>query len=78
MRVFIFYGMQVYNGRVYNRQRLTQSQYADVDALAPCAVGGILNPQTIPNIKAKIICGAANNQLHGMPKLVIHHSRYVC
>ena len=33
------------------------------DILAPCATGAVLNPQTIPNIKAKIICGAANNQL---------------
>ncbi|CAG8494546.1 11202_t:CDS:10 [Paraglomus occultum] len=40
--------------------------YEDVDAVAPCAVGGILNPQTIPKIKAKIICGAANNQLHDL------------
>ncbi len=35
----------------------------DCDILAPCAIGGVLNPQTIPMIKAKIICGAANNQL---------------
>lgn len=35
----------------------------DVDVLAPCAVGGILNDTTIPQIKAKIICGGANNQL---------------
>ncbi len=33
------------------------------DILAPCATGGVLNDQTIPGIKAKIICGAANNQL---------------
>lgn len=33
------------------------------DILAPCAVGGILNPRTIPYIQASIICGAANNQL---------------
>ncbi len=33
------------------------------DIVAPCATGAVLNPQTIPNIKAKIICGAANNQL---------------
>jgi len=35
----------------------------ECDILAPCATGGILNSDTIPNIKAKIICGAANNQL---------------
>ena len=33
------------------------------DILAPCATGGILRPSTIPHIQAKIICGAANNQL---------------
>jgi len=36
---------------------------ADVDVFAPCAMGAILNDQTIPEIKAKIICGLANNQL---------------
>jgi len=36
---------------------------AEVDIFAPCALGGILNDQTIPAIKAKIIAGAANNQL---------------
>ncbi len=35
----------------------------DCDILAPCATGAILNAETIPNIRAKIICGAANNQL---------------
>ena len=33
------------------------------DILAPCALGGSINPQTIPDIKAKLIAGAANNQL---------------
>jgi glutamate dehydrogenase/leucine dehydrogenase len=33
------------------------------DVLAPCATGGILNPRTIPGIRAGIVCGAANNQL---------------
>lgn len=33
------------------------------DLFAPNAVGGILNPRTIPLLKAGVICGAANNQL---------------
>ena len=33
------------------------------DILAPCAMGGILNPQTIPQLKCKGIAGCANNQL---------------
>ena len=36
---------------------------ADVDVFAPCAMGGILNDQTIPTIKANIVAGGANNQL---------------
>lgn len=35
----------------------------DVDVLAPCALGGIVNDATIETIKAPIIAGAANNQL---------------
>lgn len=34
-----------------------------VDVFAPCALGGILNDETIPEIKAPIIAGGANNQL---------------
>ena len=33
------------------------------DIFAPCALGGVLNDQTIPQIKAKLVAGAANNQL---------------
>jgi len=33
------------------------------DALAPCALGGVVNAQTIPRIKARIVCGSANNLL---------------
>jgi glutamate dehydrogenase/leucine dehydrogenase len=33
------------------------------DVFAPNALGGSLNPETIPRLKAKIVCGAANNQL---------------
>lgn len=35
----------------------------DVDVYAPCALGAILNDATLPLIKAKVIAGAANNQL---------------
>jgi len=33
------------------------------DLFSPCALGAGLNPQTIPELGAPIICGAANNQL---------------
>jgi len=35
----------------------------DVDVFAPCALGAVLNDSTIPEIKAPIVAGAANNQL---------------
>jgi leucine dehydrogenase len=37
----------------------------DVDAqvYSPCALGGTVNATTLPRLKCKIICGAANNQL---------------
>ena len=37
--------------------------FQDVDILAPCALGNVLNSESIPRIKAKVIAGAANNQL---------------
>ncbi len=33
------------------------------DVFAPCALGGVLNDATIPEIKATVVAGAANNQL---------------
>lgn len=33
------------------------------DIFAPCALGGILNDETIPQLKVEIIAGGANNQL---------------
>lgn len=35
----------------------------DIDVFSPCAFGGIINSKTIPLLQAKIIAGAANNQL---------------
>ncbi|MEO1192343.1 MAG: Glu/Leu/Phe/Val dehydrogenase dimerization domain-containing protein [Pseudomonadota bacterium] len=34
-----------------------------MDIFVPCALGGVLNQASIPNLKARLICGAANNQL---------------
>jgi leucine dehydrogenase len=36
---------------------------ADVDVLAPCALGGVLNGDTVPQLRCRVIAGAANNQL---------------
>lgn len=37
--------------------------FEDLDIYVPCALGGDINDDTIPRIKAKVIAGAANNQL---------------
>jgi leucine dehydrogenase len=33
------------------------------DIFAPCALGGVINDETIPQLKVQIVAGAANNQL---------------
>ena len=35
----------------------------EVDVFAPCAMGAIINPQTLEALRAPVIAGAANNQL---------------
>jgi leucine dehydrogenase len=35
----------------------------DVDVFAPCALGAVLSAQTVPLLRARIVAGAANNQL---------------
>lgn len=49
------YGAKIFSGSdVYS---------ADVDIYAPCALGATINDETIEKLKAKVIAGAANNQL---------------
>jgi leucine dehydrogenase len=36
---------------------------AEVDVVAPCALGGVLNDDTVPALRCRAIAGAANNQL---------------
>jgi len=40
-----------------------EAHMADADVFAPCALGAGLNAKTVPQIQAKIVAGAANNQL---------------
>ncbi|HEV2089028.1 MAG TPA: Glu/Leu/Phe/Val dehydrogenase dimerization domain-containing protein [Cryptosporangiaceae bacterium] len=53
------------------RARFGQVEAVGVDALvgtemdlfSPCALGGALDDETVPALRAEIVCGAANNQL---------------
>ncbi len=57
---------------------------AESDLFAPCALGGVLSADTIPHLKARIVAGAANNQLarhedaaHLMRRGVLYAPDYV-
>jgi leucine dehydrogenase len=49
------YGAKIYNGNDIYKEAM--------DIYAPCALGATINDDTINKIQAKIIAGAANNQL---------------
>ncbi|WP_242454423.1 Glu/Leu/Phe/Val family dehydrogenase [Bailinhaonella thermotolerans] len=36
---------------------------SDIDVYAPCALGGALDDDTVARLRAKVVCGGANNQL---------------
>lgn len=35
----------------------------EADVFAPCALGAVLNDESIPQLRVSVVCGAANNQL---------------
>ena len=39
----------------------------ECDVLSPNALGGVLNPDTIPLLRCRVVCGGANNQLRTDP-----------
>jgi valine dehydrogenase (NAD+) len=47
----------------------------DADIYAPCALGGAIDDETVAMLRARIICGGANNQLAhpGIDKLLEDH-----
>jgi len=48
---------------------------SELDVYAPCALGGALDDDVVPALTARIVCGAANNQLAhpGVEKLLEEH-----
>lgn len=51
--------------RVHGARVVPVDEIASVqaDIFAPCALGGVLNAKSIPQLKARLVCGGANNQL---------------
>lgn len=51
--------------RILDARVVAVNEIADVDAdiFAPCALGGAIDQDTVRRLKARLVCGAANNQL---------------
>lgn len=37
--------------------------HEELDVLAPCALGGVIGPDNVAQLRCRIVCGTANNQL---------------
>jgi leucine dehydrogenase len=48
---------------------------AEVDLLAPCALGGVLDHDTVPGLRCRAVAGAANNQLRADDVAALLHAR---
>lgn len=51
---------ELYRARV---SKPSEILFQEVDIVCPCAMGGILNDETIAKLKCKAVAGASNNQL---------------
>lgn len=47
----------------------------ECDILAPCAMGGVLTPLSVPLLRCKLVCGAANNMLSSPDAAQLLHAR---
>lgn len=48
---------------------------AEADVFAPCALGGVINDDSVPRLKARIVAGASNNVLAEMRHADALHER---
>lgn len=54
---------QLQNKIAFERVKKDEIYAVECDIFSPCALGGILNNKTIPQLKCSIVTGSANNQL---------------
>ncbi|MGR2736954.1 Glu/Leu/Phe/Val family dehydrogenase [Billgrantia sp. Q4P2] len=50
---------------------------AEVDVFAPCAMGAVLTAEVADRLRAKVVCGAANNQLANSEVAELLHKREI-
>jgi leucine dehydrogenase len=55
--------VETLRGRGINVVSAEAALTTQCDVLAPCATGGILNARSIPELRCRVVAGAANNQL---------------
>lgn len=56
----------------------SEALLADVDVVVPCAIGGILTPTTVSELRCGAVVGAANNQLDQASTADLLRSRGIC
>ncbi len=63
----------------FGAEAVTTETIYDVraDVFAPCAIGGILDAQTIPRLQVKMVVGGANNQLATEADAARLHARQI-
>lgn len=61
----------------YGARQISPDEFPNVecDILAPCAMGGIINPKTIPLLRCSAVAGAANNQLSSPEDALLLHKK---
>jgi len=55
--------------------RVDEAFRTECDVYAPCAVGGVLNDETIPELRCHVVAGSANNQLEAPRHAGLLHDR---
>ena len=50
----------------------------DVDIFVPCALGGVIDERLVDGLRAKLVCGAANNQLADAAAAQAMQARGIC
>ncbi len=48
---------------------------AECDVFAPCAIGEVLTPETVPRLRCRVVAGSANSQLGGPDDALRLHER---
>jgi leucine dehydrogenase len=54
-----------------------QALRVDCNIVSPCAMGGVLNESSVPELRCRLVCGAANNQLESDDASALLTARHI-